>query len=159
MGRLAVSTILPPTWSACRLTSSWLKTLTPTRAAMNATKTIPIVMTFPGDPVLMGFVASLERPGGNVTGVSGLTLELGGKWLELVKETVPSAKRVAGSLESGTQKTAFRLEKYGILPLVLSGVDIEWVEVRAIILVISDAGSVGDRADGRFHRAAGCRCR
>ena len=67
----------------------------PTRAAMNATKTIPIVMTFPGDPVLLGFVTSLERPRGNVTGLSGLTPELGGKWLELVKEAVPSAKRVA----------------------------------------------------------------
>ena len=63
-------------------------------AAMKATRTIPIVMTFPGDPVLLGFVASLERPGTNVTGVSGLTQGLGGKWLELVKETVPSAKRV-----------------------------------------------------------------
>ena len=52
-------------------------------------------MTFPGDPVLNGFVASLERPGGNVTGVSGLSLGLGGKWLELIKETIPSAKRVA----------------------------------------------------------------
>ena len=63
-------------------------------AAMKATKTIPIVMTFPGDPVLLGFVASLGRPGGNVTGVSGLTAELGGKWLELVKETIPNARRV-----------------------------------------------------------------
>jgi putative ABC transport system substrate-binding protein len=65
-----------------------------TRGAMSATTTTPIVMTFPGDPVLLGFVASLERPGGNVTGVSGLTPELGGKWLELVKETLPSARRV-----------------------------------------------------------------
>ena len=65
------------------------------RAAMKATKTIPIVMTYIGDPVRVGLVASLERPGGNVTGVSGLNLELGGKWLELVKETIPSAKRVA----------------------------------------------------------------
>jgi len=65
-----------------------------TRAAMNATRTIPIVATFVDDAASEGYVASLERPGGNVTGVSGITLELGGKWLELVKETVPSAKRV-----------------------------------------------------------------
>jgi putative ABC transport system substrate-binding protein len=67
----------------------------PIRAAMSATRTIPIVMTHRGDPILLGFVASLERPGGNVTGISGLALELGGKWLELMKEAIPSAKRVA----------------------------------------------------------------
>ena len=66
----------------------------PTFAAMKATKTIPIVMTFVGDAASEGFVASLERPGGNVTGVSGLVKELGGKWLELLKEAIPSAKRV-----------------------------------------------------------------
>jgi putative ABC transport system substrate-binding protein len=65
-----------------------------TLAAMKATKTVPIVMTFVGDAASEGFVASLERPGGNVTGVSGLTTDLGGKWLELVKEAIPSAKRV-----------------------------------------------------------------
>ena len=63
-------------------------------AAKAATRTIPIVMTFPGDPVSEGFVGNLERPGGNVTGVSGLVKELGGKWLELLKEVIPSAKRV-----------------------------------------------------------------
>ena len=64
-------------------------------AAMAATKTIPIVITFPSDPAMTGFTASLERPGGNVTGVSGLASQLGGKWLELIKETIPRASRVA----------------------------------------------------------------
>jgi len=64
-------------------------------AAIGATATIPIVAVFPGDPVASGIVASLDRPAGNITGISGLTLGLGGKWLELIKETVPSAKRVA----------------------------------------------------------------
>jgi putative ABC transport system substrate-binding protein len=64
-------------------------------AAIGATATIPIVAVFPGDPVASGNVASLDRPGGNITGISGLTFGLGGKWLELIKETVPSAKRVA----------------------------------------------------------------
>jgi putative ABC transport system substrate-binding protein len=63
-------------------------------AAMGATRTIPIVMTSLGDPISEGIVGSLERPGGNVTGVSGLVKELGGKWLELLKEAIPSAKRV-----------------------------------------------------------------
>ena len=64
-------------------------------AAMAATKTIPIVITFPSDPAITGFTASLDRPGGNVTGVSGLVSQLGGKWLELIKETIPGASRVA----------------------------------------------------------------
>jgi putative ABC transport system substrate-binding protein len=64
-------------------------------AARNATRTIPIVMVYFGDPVAVGIVASRERPGGNVTGMSGMTTELGGKWLELLKETVPAISRVA----------------------------------------------------------------
>ena len=66
------------------------------RAAMNATQTIPIVMTGPGlDPVEAGVVEGLARPGGNVTGVTNLTGELGGKRLELLKEAVPKLARVA----------------------------------------------------------------
>jgi len=65
-------------------------------AAKNATKTIPIVMTGGGlDPVEAGLVESLAHPGGNVTGVTNLTGELGGKRLELFKEAVPKLARVA----------------------------------------------------------------
>ena len=65
-------------------------------AAKNATKTIPIVMMSGGgsDPVEEGFVESLARPGGNVTGLTTLTRELGGKRLELLKEAVPKLARV-----------------------------------------------------------------
>jgi putative ABC transport system substrate-binding protein len=67
-----------------------------TRAAKNATKTIPIVMMGGGsDPVEEGLVESLARPGGNVTGVTNLSRELGGKRLELFKEAVPKLARVA----------------------------------------------------------------
>jgi putative ABC transport system substrate-binding protein len=52
--------------------------------ALNATRTIPVILTDPGaDPVVAGLVASLERPGGNITGVGGMLTQLGGKWLEL----------------------------------------------------------------------------
>ena len=64
-------------------------------AAQQATRTIPIVMTASFDPVQEGFVASLARPGGNITGLSFLSAELPGKRLELLKETVPQSTRIA----------------------------------------------------------------
>jgi ABC-type uncharacterized transport system substrate-binding protein len=67
----------------------------PTRAAKAATSTIPIVMTQDPDPVGNGFVASLARPGGNITGLSTLAPEISGKQLELLKEIVPRLSRVA----------------------------------------------------------------
>jgi len=66
-----------------------------TRAAKEATVTIPIVMTNDNDPVGNGFVASLARPGGNISGLSNLGRELSGKRLELLKEIVPRLSRVA----------------------------------------------------------------
>src|SRR5438093_4105899 len=66
-----------------------------TRSAKEATSTIPIVMTQDPDPVGNGFVASLARPGGNITGLSALQPELSGKRLELLKEIVPRLSRVA----------------------------------------------------------------
>ena len=68
---------------------------TPVRAVKNATKSIPIVMTNGSDPVEAGLVESLARPGGNVTGLTNLSRELGGKRLELLKEAVPKVTRVA----------------------------------------------------------------
>jgi putative ABC transport system substrate-binding protein len=66
-----------------------------TRAAKNATTTIPVVMGYDNDPVGSGFVTSLARPGGNITGLSTLSPELSGKRLELLKEVVPRLSRVA----------------------------------------------------------------
>ena len=66
-----------------------------TIAAKDNTKTIPIVMSVVADPVAAGLVAGLSRPGGNVTGTSGMGSETAGKWLELLKEAVPGIRRVA----------------------------------------------------------------
>jgi putative ABC transport system substrate-binding protein len=66
-----------------------------TRLLKDATKTIPIIMGFDNDPVGNGFVASLARPGGNITGLSTLAPEISGKQLELLKETLPKLSRVA----------------------------------------------------------------
>jgi putative tryptophan/tyrosine transport system substrate-binding protein len=66
-----------------------------TGPAKEKTATIPIVMTNDSDPVGAGFVASLARPGGNITGLSSLALEISGKRLELLKEVVPKLARVA----------------------------------------------------------------
>jgi putative ABC transport system substrate-binding protein len=67
----------------------------PTHSARKATVTIPIVMAQDPDPVGSGFVASLARPGGNITGLSTLAPEISGKRLELLKEIVPRLSRVA----------------------------------------------------------------
>ena len=66
-----------------------------TRAAKEATTTIPIVMAQSDDPIASGFVASLARPGGNITGLSTLAPELSGKRLEILKEVLPNLSRVA----------------------------------------------------------------
>jgi putative ABC transport system substrate-binding protein len=67
----------------------------PTRSAKQATATIPIVMSYDDDPVGNGFVASLARPGRNITGLATLAPELSGKQLELLREIVPKLSRVA----------------------------------------------------------------
>ena len=86
------------------------------RTAMNATKTIPIVMTGAGaDPVEAGLIESLARPGGNVTGVTNLIRELGGKRLELLKEAVPKLGRVAVVYEPASPASVIEVKE--ILPV------------------------------------------
>jgi len=73
-----------------------LSSVTPTTAALlEQTRTIPIVFATVSDPVGSGFVASLARPGGNVTGFQAMVGSLAGKWLELLKEIAPRVTRVA----------------------------------------------------------------
>jgi putative ABC transport system substrate-binding protein len=75
---------------------------TATKASQNATKVIPIVMAHGSDPVELGFVASLARPAGNITGLTHLAPELGGKRLELLKDIVPQLTRVGALTDPAT---------------------------------------------------------
>jgi len=85
------------------------------RAAKNATKTIPIVMVGSGsNPVEAGLVESLARPGGNVTGVTNIQGELGGKRLELLKEAVPKLVRVAVLYDPANPSSALEMKE--VLP-------------------------------------------
>ena len=86
------------------------------QAAKNATKTIPIVMMGQGaDPVEAGLIESLARPGGNVTGITNLTTELGGKRLELLKEAVPKLARVAVLYDPANRPNVLEVKE--ILPV------------------------------------------
>ncbi len=80
------------------------------RALKNATSTIPIVMTSSTDPVGTGLIASYARPGGNVTGLTNIGAEIGGKVLELLKETVPRLAHVAILSEASETDKLFRKE-------------------------------------------------
>jgi len=100
-----------------------------TRSAKQATSTIPIVMAFDDDPVGSGFVASLARPGGNITGLSTLFPEMSGKQLELLKEIVPKLSHVAvlGNASQPGNPQALREIN---LTADAFGVQVQYLEVR-----------------------------
>jgi putative ABC transport system substrate-binding protein len=103
----------------------------PIRAAKNATKTIPIIMVGVGlDPVAAGLVESLARPGGNVTGITNLSGELGGKRLELLKEAVPKLARVSVLYDPAVPASVFEVKE--VLPVAAPalGLTIRSWEVR-----------------------------
>jgi ABC-type uncharacterized transport system substrate-binding protein len=100
-----------------------------TRPVKEATNTIPIVMAFDSDPVGSGFVASLARPGGNITGLSSLSPELSGKRLELLKETVPKVLRVAVLGNPGNTATALNFKEAEVAARAY-GLQIQSLEVR-----------------------------
>jgi putative ABC transport system substrate-binding protein len=110
------------------------------QAAKNATKTVPIVMGFSGDAVGLGIVASLARPGGNVTGMTSMGAELYGKRLELLKEVLPKLSRVAflwspsnRDSENNVKQTepVARFLRLEIQPLEVKGIDDIEIAFRA----------------------------
>ncbi|MBI2351593.1 MAG: ABC transporter substrate-binding protein, partial [Deltaproteobacteria bacterium] len=98
-------------------------------AAQRATRTIPIVMAASGDAVGTGLVASLARPGGNVTGLTALSRELSGKRLELLKEAVPGLSRVAVLWNAANPDKARDLEETQVAAHAL-GLQLQSLEVR-----------------------------
>jgi len=102
---------------------------TSTLAAKEATSTIPIVMAYHSDPVGSGFVASLARPGGNITGLSSLAPEMSGKQLEIMKEILPNLSCVAAFGTSSQPGNAQALRETEIAARSL-GVQIQYVNVE-----------------------------
>ena len=119
-----------------------------TEAAKNATQMIPIVSTNQ-DPISAGFVASLPRPGGNITGLVNLTSELVGKRLELLKEVIPQLSRVAVLWTPSTpESTTWRRTEVAAQSL---GVQVRAAEVRERDdLEPAFAAIKGDRAEALF---------
>jgi putative tryptophan/tyrosine transport system substrate-binding protein len=104
--------------------------LTPAvQAAKEATSTIPIVMASAGNPVGTGFVKSLSRPGGNITGLTGISAELAGKRVELLRELVPGLTRV-GFLVNGSNPFAKSLIEETRAAAKRVGVEIQIIDVR-----------------------------
>jgi putative ABC transport system substrate-binding protein len=127
----------------------------PTRAAKEATTTIPIVMAQVGDPVGNGFVASLARPGGNITGLSALAPELNGKRLELLREIVPRLSRVAvlgTSTQPGNAQSLKDLE----LAATSFGVKVQYLDVLSSKdITIAFRAATKGRAEGVLMLLAG----
>jgi putative ABC transport system substrate-binding protein len=106
----------------------------PVRAARNATKTIPIVMMGAGvDPVKAGYVESLARPGGNITGITNLVTQLGGKRLELLTEVVPKVARIAVLYDPAIPNSVLELK-----------------EVQTAARAAVDCSALGDSSCPRF---------
>ena len=102
------------------------------QAAKRATNEIPIVMAPSGDPVGTGLIASLARPGGNVTGLSAATAELAGKSLDLIREILPSASRVAALADPTNSFTKPFLEQIQLAARTI-GIEVEVVMVRGTV--------------------------
>ena len=99
------------------------------RVAKQTTKTIPIVMVINQDPVATGIVDSLARPGGNITGISRLTRELGGKRLELLTEVVPGIGRLGVLWDASSEGSKISFKEYQAAAVALK-LQLQSLEVR-----------------------------
>jgi len=131
------------------------------RAAKNATKTIPIVMSGRGpDPVEAGLIQSLARPGGNVTGITLLSRDLGGKRLAVLKEIVPNMAYVAVPYDPATTSSALEVKE--MLPGAARalGLTLRPWEIRAVEDFENVFAGMGkDRPDGIYVAGGGARIR
>jgi putative ABC transport system substrate-binding protein len=119
-----------------------------TRAVKQATSTIPIVLTQDPDPVGNGFVASLARPGGNITGLSRFAPELTGKQLELLKEIVPKLSRVAVFGTSTRPGNAQQLKEVELAANAF-GVQLQYLDILSPKdIETAFQAAVRERADG-----------
>jgi len=127
----------------------------PTRAAKEATTTIPIVMAQDSDPVGNGFVASLAQPGGNITGLSTLAPELNGKRLELLREIVPRLSRVA-VLGTSTSPAFAQVSREVELAAKALGVKLQYLDVLSSKdIAIAFRTAIKERADAVLIMVAG----
>src|SRR5262245_43349493 len=132
------------------------------RAAKQATLTIPIVMAGSADPVKRGLIASLARPGGNVTGVTNRPdPDFAGKQLQLLKEAAPRISRVAVLMDPGNapEVDSFRVMEVvgrtlGVPPVAIEVVDATQFDATAIIRARADALYVNPTAGNWAHRQA-----
>src|SRR5262249_23338256 len=133
----------------------------PVMAAKQAAPVVPIVFAAVGDPVGVGFVANLARPGGNVTGLSALTADLAGKRLDLLREAISNLGRLAIMGNVGNPLTVLELGQLQAAARPL-GLQLETLEIRRPQDIASAFDAVKGRADAlyvcqaRSRGAAGC---
>ena len=117
-------------------------------AAQGATRSIPIVMLDPGDPVGLGLVANLARPGGNITGVSSIAPELAAKRLALLKEAVPAMTRVAVLANAAIPPAEIAMRELEATAKVL-GVQLQFVPIKGVKGIEQAFGEIArQHADG-----------
>jgi ABC-type uncharacterized transport system substrate-binding protein len=119
------------------------------RAAMRTTSVIPIVFGVANDPVGSGFVASLARPGGNVTGLSNQAPDLAGKRVELLREVIPGLRRLAILGNSGNASIAVEMGEVRAVAHSL-GVDASVLEIRRVQDIAPAIAAIKDRTEALY---------